>query len=121
MRCATSTLVSRSNGQSSSRSRYSENKRVFQLSEKSFCFQSTLIWNFDQFDRASCFFWEERTENQRERETKKNKKKGEMFRVSKRERERERDTRADTQKGIFFFFVVRLLFIARCVLELFLL
>ena len=115
-------------GQKSSRSsRYSENKRVFQLSEKSFCFQSNLIWNFfDQFDpRESCFFWEEeRTEDQRERETrifglsatptrkdgltkvlhwfmgptffsieqKKNKKKGEMFRVSKRERERERDT-----------------------------
>ena len=57
--------------------RYSENKRVFQLSEKSFCFQSTLIWNFfDQDPRESCvFFGKKREQKINERETKKKKKK----------------------------------------------
>ena len=72
-------------------------------------------------ERRVFFGKREQKINERERQKKNKKKREMMFRVSKRKKERERDTRADTQKGIFFFVVVRLLFIARCVLELFLL
>ena len=82
MRCATSTLVSRSNwSKSSSRSsRYSENKEFFSFQKKELLFsERTLIWGtfLTSLLRVVFFFGKKREQkiNERERDKKKKKKK----------------------------------------------